>query len=332
MEQFSNPKLTYAQMRPPHSVDLTELFGDGQLIPRDPFLPYGQQGYVILPQPILNFISQVFVELEEQNEQNRNKLLAMLFVLIRTIDHRSGTGKFFLNKEDNQEIIQMFRERSTAVLSVNEKNWLHAIYAILRGHRGGGPINLDNIDQEEQTNMEEEYLPPKYLNDNDLILVLNKKSMKYDAIQKKEISNVYFDKEKFPRMPYKNTATTVVDNMDFYRTNSYSESGRLSIKRFENDGVRLVSGMYPERLYSPLPHYLFKNSSFYSFLHHNKLLTDNHNLTWGILPWLKPLNKYLQEFLSDKKVYESYQKLDTLNSKLKAFGKVSNTEQAMKMR
>ena len=30
-------------------------------------------------------------------------------------------------------------------------------------------------------------------------------------------------------------------------------------------------------------------------------------------------------------MYESYQKLDTLNSKLKAFGKVSNTEQAMKM-
>ena len=114
-------------------MDLTELFGDGQLIPRDPFLPYGQQGYVILPQPILNFISEVFVELEGQNEQNRNKYWRCCLFFIRTIDHRSGAAEVLSQhgrqSRDNSDV----QRKVNAVLSVNEKNWLHAIYAICVG-------------------------------------------------------------------------------------------------------------------------------------------------------------------------------------------------------
>ena len=66
-------------------------------------------------------------------------------------------------------------------------------------------------------------------------------------------------------------------------------------------------------------------------MHIDKTAGTHKNLDWGFMPWFIRFNQELSDVIYDSNTKEKYQNLDQLNQQLRAYGRVSNTQQAVNM-
>ena len=109
------------------------------------------------------------------------------------------------------------------------------------------------------------------------------------------------------------------------------DRNKLVITNFDEDNVKQKSHIFPDKIYSQIPYDLLIGSRMFVLVHREDGLNSENKYSWGVVPWFKRPPAKLLSVLQDESSADVYRKVDELNTWLKAFGKVSNLQQAQSM-
>ena len=333
--QFRRPTFNNNTKFTPSLVKEIGLFGRGYLVPRGPLLLRGQTGYVRLPGPILKFLEDYLAKTSTSDYQKNTVRLENLFTFIRGINAGMREARFFVNYDESETLRSLFRSKIVGALNEVEQKWLKTIYAILRNHQGNLKQIFDQKSAELSMVKSTNYSPghgkpwPSH--------VLDRRKLHYTNltaiwIRSQEVyRTVHAGKAGHPYI--KQTAPHL-EGMQFILTDYYTNEvgrGNPFALTIDADGVTSRTVIYQERLYTSIPHYLFRDGRFTPFMHIDKTAGTHKNLDWGFMPWFIHFNQELLDAIYDPDMKKKYQNLDRLNQQLRAYGVVSNTEQAVNM-
>ena len=303
------------------------LFQNDLLLPTDLNIPGRLSGFSKLPNPIANVFRQILERLPKLPQHQHSMLLFRLYAFLQAANHGSRTKMLFVDRDD-ATTIQMFQAAYAILGGEKEKQILRQIYGLVRGDTNWNrKFLLDPSSENSQAWRDIDY---SYWHEDRIYL--NKEEIVFDIEESEPVPN----KRRLESPDQREFTTVYAGEYQNQLWNlSYQlatvDRNKLVITNFDEDNVKQKSHIFPDKIYSQIPYDLLIGSRMFVLVHREDGLNSENKYSWGVVPWFKRPPAKLLSVLQDESSADVYRKVDELNTWLKAFGKVSNLQQAQSM-